>query len=119
MRAGIRSQRVVEIPMTAMIMPSTTPMTVADTEMIKVLTSPVFRSCGSTCHIASKSRNVFRRLSSQFIEYLSRYERSGRLPGALGPREARGHEVGEAAAAVCSALGRYWGVRGDPGNHFW
>jgi hypothetical protein len=65
MRAGTRSQREVEMPMIATIIPSTTPMTVAQIEITRVFTSPTPSNCGKTCHIASKSKKVLMMLSSQ------------------------------------------------------
>src|SRR4051794_30675192 len=63
----MRSHLEVEMPITATIMPSTSPIAVAATEMISVFFSPTLSSCGKTAHMAPKSKNVRLIVSSQSI----------------------------------------------------
>src|SRR4051794_9227866 len=89
----MRSHLDVEMPITATSMPSTSPIAVAATEMISVFFRPILNSCGKTSHMAPKSRNVRRSVSSQSIGVSS-----GR--GKVGDRDPRGHPPGRVSALV-------------------
>src|SRR4051794_14053403 len=83
------------MPMIATIMPRTRPITVAAIEMIRVLRRPVPSICGSTCHMASKSRNVRRMVSNQSMGTLLAEGGSRARAGRSGcDRPARGESVG-------------------------
>src|SRR3954470_3394694 len=71
------------MPMTATSMPSTRPIAVAATEMIRVLVRPTVSICGRTSAMAEKSKKVRPRSFSQSME-----APFGVRPGSVGGRDA-------------------------------